>query len=309
MTGQMAGRFSVCPMYILVFRGFALVDVLHLPVHLVDGVAAQAKAVALLRAPVTVGFIPQLVLQAGPHIHGDGAQLDLHRQLQRPLRDDNGHLHDQVQAAVAGFLGGLDIVRFADHAEGLGPGQQAAEIVDIVQVVADDPHARHVLDVGVDIVDGQVIAPAPEFFGGALQGFDAVLDVVDGRVVVQAGELLVQDLHLGHGDLQRAAVQVLYPYHSGGHLFDLRHHLLYLRGQLLNGDVPQLDAAALLDHHRRAPSFLIVKYYTMWQPGKQVKKICRFFLFCTIDKCYFFGIIIVVVFHSAIAYAVVSKRS
>ena len=37
---------------------------------------------------------------------------------------------------------------------------------------------------------------------------------VNGRMVVQTGELLVQDLHLGHGHLQGAAVQVIYPYHA-----------------------------------------------------------------------------------------------
>ena len=182
-----------------------------------------------------------------------------------------------MQATISRFLGFLDVVRLADHAERLGAGQQAPQIVDIVQIVADDPNARHVLNVGIDVVDGQVIAPALQLFCGALQRFDTVLNMVDGGVIVQSRELLVQYLHLGHGDLQRAAVQVLHPYHPGGHLLDLRHHLSYLRSQFLNRNVTQLDTAALFDHHRRAPSFLIVKYYTMWQHGKQVKKICCFF--------------------------------
>ena len=53
----------------------ALVDVLHLPVDLADGVGAQARAGGILLGEFAVGFIPQLVLQTGPHIHGDGAEL------------------------------------------------------------------------------------------------------------------------------------------------------------------------------------------------------------------------------------------
>ena len=64
-----------------VVLGFvALVDILHLPVDLADGVGAQAQAGGILLGEFAVGFIPQLVFQTGPHIHGDGAELDLHRQ-------------------------------------------------------------------------------------------------------------------------------------------------------------------------------------------------------------------------------------
>ena len=79
------------------------------------------------------------MFQAGPHVHGDGAQLDLHRQLQRTLRDHDGHLHDQVQAAIAGLLRLPDVVGLADDAEGFRPRQQATKIVNVVQIVADNP--------------------------------------------------------------------------------------------------------------------------------------------------------------------------
>ena len=109
-----------------------------------------------------VGFIPQLMLQTGPHIHGNGTQLDLHRQMQRPLGDDDGYVDDQVQTAIAGFLGLLDVVHLPQHLEGFGSGQQAAEIVDVIQIVADDPDTGYVLYVGIDIVDGDVVAPAAQ---------------------------------------------------------------------------------------------------------------------------------------------------
>ena len=183
------------------------------------------------------------MLQTGPHIHGNGTQLDLHRQMQRPLGDDDGYVDDEVQTAIAGFLGLLDVVHLPQHLEGFGPGQQAAEIVDVIQIVADDPDTGYVLYVGIDIVDGDVVAPAAQLIADALQRLDAVLDVVNGRMVVQTGELLVQDLHLGHGHLQGTAVQVIHPYHA------LSQFPLLRRSAGGNGDILETDAAALFDHH------------------------------------------------------------
>ena len=185
------------------------------------------------------------MLQAGPHIHGDGPQLDLHRQVQRPLGDDDGHVADQVQAPIAGFLGLLDIVDLPDDLEILVPGQQTAQVTDIVQIVADDPHPGHVLDMGIDVVDGDLEPPALQLFHDAVHGFDAVLDVVDGGVVIQAGKLLVQDLQLGDGNLQGAAVQVVHPHHALGQL------LLFRRTPLGDMDVLEPDGAAFFDHHEK----------------------------------------------------------
>ena len=98
-------------------------------------------------------------------------------------------------------------------------------------------------EAGIDIVDGDVVAPAAQLIADALQRLDAVLDVVNGRMVVQTGELLVQDLHLGHGHLQGAAVQVIHPYHALSQLPLLR------RSAGGNGDILETDAAALFDHH------------------------------------------------------------
>ena len=233
-----------------VVLGFvALVDVLHLPVDLADGVGAQAQAGGILLGEFAVGFIPQLVLQTGPHIHGDGAELDLHRQDHGALADDEGHVDDQVQAAVTGVLGLLDIVHLAEDGVGLAAGEQGAQVVDIIQIVADDADTGHVLDVGVDVVDADLQAPAAQLVDDAVQRLDTVLDVVDGRVVIQAGELLVQDLHLRYGYLQRTAVQVRHPHHA-------RRQLLVLRGKARGGgNVPQADGTAFFDHHGQTPSF------------------------------------------------------
>lgn len=73
--------------------------------------------------------------------------------------------------------------------------------------------------------------------------------MVDGRVVIQTGELLVQDLHLRYGYLQRTTVQVRHPHHA-------RRQLLVLRGKARGGgNVPQADGAAFFDHHGQTPSF------------------------------------------------------
>ena len=128
----------------VVFRFVAEVDVLHLAVDLADGLGAQAQARGIGLREVALGLVAQLVLQTGPHVHRDGAQLDLHRQVERPLRDDDRHLDNQMQAPVARGLRLFDVVRLADDVVRLRPGQQAAQIVDIVQIVADDADSGHI---------------------------------------------------------------------------------------------------------------------------------------------------------------------
>ena len=155
-----------------------------------------------------------------------------------------------METAVAGGLGVLDVIHLADDLEGIEPCQQGAEVVDIIQIVADDADAGQILYVGVDIVDGDLVAPALQLIHDTVQRLDAVLDVVDGGVVVHAGELLVQYLHLGDGYLQRAAVQMGHANHTGG------QRLLLRRQASGHGDVAEPDAAALFDHHGRCPPFI-----------------------------------------------------
>ena len=229
-----------------------LVDVLHLLIDLADGVGAQAQPGGVLVGELPVGLVAQLVLQTGPHVHGDGAQLNLHRQHHGTLGDDDGHVHHQMQAAVAGWLGLLDVIHLPDDPERLEPGQQRAEVVDIVHVIADNADPRQILYVGVDVVDGHIVAPAPQLIHDAVQRLDAVLDVVDGRMVVHPGEFLVQYLHLRHSHLQGAAVQMGHAHHPGSQRLLLRRQVPGHR------DIPQPDAAALFDHHGQCPpSFLM----------------------------------------------------
>ena len=141
------------------------------------------------------------MLQTCPHIHGNGAQLDLHRQVQRALGDDNGHLHDQMQAAVAGVLRLLYVVHFTDDLERFVARQQTAQIIDVVQIIADDANTCHILNVGKNIVNRYFMTAAFELIHNTIHGFNAVLDMVDGGMVIQAGKFLVQNLHLCHSHL------------------------------------------------------------------------------------------------------------
>lgn len=50
------------------------------------------------------GLVAQLMLQCGPEVHGDGANLHFHGHEQFSHGQVNGYLNNQVQAAVAVFL-------------------------------------------------------------------------------------------------------------------------------------------------------------------------------------------------------------
>ena len=148
-----------------------------------------------------------------------------------------------MQAPVARGLRLFDVVRLADDVVRFRPGQQAAQIVDIVQIVADDADSGHILNVRVDIVDGQLIAAALELFLDTVERLDSVFDVVDGGVVVERAEFLIQNFHLGHGHLQRTAVQMVHPHHS------LSQLKLLLRNPGRRADVLETDIAGGFDHH------------------------------------------------------------
>ena len=74
-----------------------------------------------------------------------------------------------MEAAVAGGLGVLDVVHLADDLERLEPGQQRAEVVDIVQIVADDADTGQVLYVRVNVVDTYLEAAALQLVHNAVQ--------------------------------------------------------------------------------------------------------------------------------------------
>jgi len=106
-----------------------------------------------------------------------------------------------MQTAIAGELGCLYVIHLLDHPKGLVSGEQAAQIIDVIQIVADNADACHILDIGVDIVYSNGMSPALKLLHNRVQGLDAVLDVMDGRAIIERGKLLVQDLHLCHSHL------------------------------------------------------------------------------------------------------------
>ena len=74
-----------------------------------------------------------------------------------------------MEAAVAGGLGVLDVVHLADDLKRLEPGQQRAEVVDIIQIVADDADTGQVLYVRVNVVDAYLEAAALQLVHNAVQ--------------------------------------------------------------------------------------------------------------------------------------------
>lgn len=87
------------------------------------------------------------MLKARPEVHGDRAQLDLRHDVFRPVGEVDGHLDVHVQRAVAVVVRRLDVVLLFDDLHIRLPRQHLAHAVDIVDVAANDAHARDVVDV------------------------------------------------------------------------------------------------------------------------------------------------------------------
>lgn len=77
-------------------------------------------------------FVAQLVLQRGPEIHGDGAQLDLDVHHFFLVGEEDRHRHDQMQAAVAVFLRIGDVVLAADQCDVVLLHERVGDAIDIV---------------------------------------------------------------------------------------------------------------------------------------------------------------------------------
>ena len=60
-------------------------------------------------------FIPQLVLQAGPEVHGNGADLDLHRYAYAARGKENRNPHGKMKASITIGLGFLNIIPPPQH--------------------------------------------------------------------------------------------------------------------------------------------------------------------------------------------------
>ena len=76
-----------------------LEDFLHLVVRVGDHVRALAQLPDDLARHLLAGLIANAVLQRGPEVHRDGANLNFHGDEQLAVDHVNRHVHDDVQAA------------------------------------------------------------------------------------------------------------------------------------------------------------------------------------------------------------------
>ena len=136
------------------------------------------------------------MLFRSPEFHGDGAQLHLH--LHEPLfvLQEDGDLHDEVEAAVAVGLGILDIILAPDQPDVVLLQETVRQHIDVVYEGTDHPDAGDVEDILRDGFqrEGQVLPH--HLVQDAGWGLQAVLDGIDGVAVMVQGEALVQDAEL-----------------------------------------------------------------------------------------------------------------
>ena len=119
----------------------------HLLVEHADALRAQAQLgnhVLLLRHAL---FVLHLVFQAGPEIHGDGANLHLHGQLALLVGKEHRNAHNQVQAAIAVGLGALDVVLAGDQLHVVLAQKRLRKLVDIVHIGTDDAYALSLIHI------------------------------------------------------------------------------------------------------------------------------------------------------------------
>ena len=146
------------------------------------------------------------MLEARPKIHGDRAELDLDAHGALPVRKKDGDLHDHVIAAVAVLLGFADVVLDLKHGDVVLAGEHLGDRVDVVDERADDAHARHVVQVLFDRLDGQRQAAAAQLADDAQRALDARGDALDRVAAVAEGKLLVEHLEFGAHLADRRAV-------------------------------------------------------------------------------------------------------
>ena len=150
------------------------------------------------------------MLKARPEVHGDRAQLDLRHDVFRPVGEVDGHLDVHVQRAVAIVVRRLDVVLLFDDLHIRLPRQHLTHAVDIVDVAANDAHARDVVDVFSRGLDRERQAALDELGDDARLRFDASVDVVDGVSRVEDIEFAVEDVEFQRELPNRRVIEILH---------------------------------------------------------------------------------------------------
>ena len=180
-------------------------DVLHFHVQL--GAGSRALEEFFDEAVVDVRgqffFVFELVLQAGPEVHGDGAQLDFDLHVALFVLQEDRHGNDQVETAVAVRLRVLDVVFAVDELDVVLLQDAVGDGVDVLREAADDTDSGDVLDFILDVLKGRFDIVQMGLGHKTVKGFEPRLDGLNRAVLAGQFKLGVEhlefclDLHQG----------------------------------------------------------------------------------------------------------------
>jgi len=165
-------------------------------------------------------FIVELMLQAGPEIHGDGAELDLRLHHALFVGKEDWHADDQVQTAVAVELRMLDIVLFFDQSDIVLLEQGVGQHIHIILEGADDTDAGDIVNMLLHGSNRHGQALPLQLAKDADGLFEAGFDAVDGIAVKLQRKFLVEDVAFGL-DLHHSAFVVGHQLGIAQQLFQL----------------------------------------------------------------------------------------
>src|SRR5690625_133742 len=172
------------------------VQLLHPSVELVGGVGRLGEFVDQPVGDVAVELVVDLVLQTGPEVHGDRADLDFADDRHRSAVEEHGHLEDRVQAAIAIRLRVGDVVLDLDDPDVVLRGEQFEHMVGVGDEAAGDADACDVRDLLADDIDLQRQTAAADLRQQAPRRLHPRGDVLDRVVAVGVDGHLAQDRDL-----------------------------------------------------------------------------------------------------------------
>lgn len=91
--------------------------------------------------------LTQLMVQAGPKVHGNGTYLYLHTDWLLAVREEHRYLDNHVVAPVSVGLGILYIILHRNHLYIILPYQHIRNFIDIIQEGTDNPDSGHIIQI------------------------------------------------------------------------------------------------------------------------------------------------------------------
>ncbi len=146
-----------------------LVQPFHLRVETGGRLGSLGELAHQRRRDVGAVLVVDLVLEAGPEVHGDSADLKFHRHRNHPVGQMHGDLDQRVQTPVPVGLRPRDVVLDLQHRQvGLAP-EQLEDPVDVDGETAGHPDSSNVRDVLPQCRDAQFDAAADGLLADALR--------------------------------------------------------------------------------------------------------------------------------------------